>query len=363
MTNDVEFATPKFADLICSVRRVTCSDFQRGAIRTPRKTKKASLRSCPKVPTRCQNRPDDEDGATNDTKPSGVVSWWKFVVENERFATLSVPSRFIVLAIVGAFGGAGFTGLVSKFGAYWYVWYYRLRVPADGLSFVTEIAAIQSFLLLIALAFVTVVLGLAFNYVANLLNVLVEFRRASGLVESFQAIWTFGEPDETFREAREILRGHRNYPLYLLGVFGGGPVFVAAIFWAAETLQGYVPGSPPSVEPKAVQIVVLVVIIYSVFGRALISTRTYLIGVAVVFSLATFSLWIPSVYASYLAFLRYGGGIPIEVTSHNDHEVFCYEGELAIRTDQALILWVDDEPRTVEIPLSRVDQITYPDPR
>ncbi len=62
------------------------------------------------------------------------------------------PIRLVIGALLSAIGSAGAAGFLTKLSAYWYVLYYGVRTPADGIPFVAETAAVVSFVITLSAA-------------------------------------------------------------------------------------------------------------------------------------------------------------------------------------------------------------------
>jgi hypothetical protein len=257
-----------------------------------------------------------------------IIQWYQ---------ALSLPARFALGAVLSALGSSGFIGVLTKFGAYWNVIYYGVRVPADGIPYVGETAAIISFLILLGAAFAFIATYAVLSAVAWVLA------RVKQLDAWLRRIMTTQVRKQHPDSTDEQVLVHVNYRVQLVYKLFSTQLGLVGLLWVANYIGHlrWLFGS--------YAVVVLVV--------QFVKPRTIAVVVATITILASFALWYPPWYASFLRTIGYGGGSSISVmTSHDDPDPI--RGYLLLRTGPAL-LWYDGKQSILEIPTTRVHEIDY----
>lgn len=235
---------------------------------------------------------------------------------------LSLPIRLVIGALVSAIGSAGAAGFLTKLGAYWYVLYYGVRTPADGIPFVAETAAVVSFI---------VTLSAAAMYLAAW-TVLTALR-------SFKS-----EDDREFPAWKRVAL----LPVALLAIL------LIMSGWLAVVRSLGLQGN---------QLVAPVVMMLAAGTMGLVK-RISPIGCGMAMAglvvSASFLLWYPPTYGWFLRTIGHGGGRYVTVHLHDQPFPRLAKGYLIVRTGTALFLF-DGEHTISEIPsklVGRIDQDT-----
>lgn len=258
---------------------------------------------------------------------SALAPWLKW------FSTFSLPARFLIGATVSAVASAGAVGAITKLGAYWFVLYYGVRTPADGIPYVAETAAVISVMLLTGCALIYI-----FTYVTHVVSrsaVLHTYRFLKGVSEK-------GRIDSS--------RSHARIPAKVATV-----VLVSAMALAIAKL----PVPPPWTVLLGLFSGSLLLSAILLIDDALVNPVKGAISQAVLLVSASFLLWLPPTYGWFLRTIGHGGGR--YCTVHLSGEPFPrkIEGYLVVRTGTALLMF-DGKEQTIEIPLEHVLRIEQP---
>lgn len=241
------------------------------------------------------------------------------------FSTFSLPARFIIGAVVSAVTSAGAVGAITKLGAYWFVLYYGVRTPADGLPYVAETAAMFSVLLLVAAA---LSFSLAYAYF-SLVSLLL---RAVGRPE----------PDKTVPLLR---RFH-----FQVGLIGLVATFVLLLTFVNSMGVENAPWR---------SLVGYIVILASLILASDVGVGKAALGMCAATVLTSFVLWLPPTYGWFLRTIGHGGGRYCTVHLSGEQFPRQIKGYLVVRTGTALLMF-DGKEETIEIPLEHVLRIEQP---
>lgn len=235
---------------------------------------------------------------------------------------VSLPIRLVIGALLSAIGSAGAAGFLTKLGAYWYVLYYGVRTPADGIPFVAETAAVVSFVITLSAAAI---------YLAAW-TVLTAVR-------SFKS-----EDDPEFPTWKRVALLPIALSVMLLIMAG----WVAVV--RSVGLQG----------TQLVAPVVMMLAAGTMGAVKRISPIGCGMAMAGLVVSASFLLWYPPAYGWFLRTIGHGGGRYVTVHLHDQPFPQMMKGYLIVRTGTALFLF-DGEHTISEIPskfVGRIDQDT-----
>lgn len=254
-----------------------------------------------------------------DRLKSAIAPWLAW------FSTFSLPVRFLIGAAVSAIGSAGAVGVITKLGAYWFVLYYGVRTPADGIPYVAETAAVIGVLTLASAALVYL---LVYGYLYLVAFVL---QLSGGRVRN-----------KTTRVLDSLQ--------FWAGVFG--------LTMVLATLFTFAVLAPPQPVPWR-----SLLFFAFVFASGILAVDVGAGKSATCFCvltvLASFLLWLPPTYGWFLRTIGHGGGR--YCTVHLGGEPFPRQikGYLVVRTGTALLMF-DGKDETIEIPLEHVLRIEQP---
>lgn len=235
---------------------------------------------------------------------------------------VSLPIRLVIGALVSAIGSAGVAGFLTKLGAYWYVLYYGVRTPADGIPFVAETAAVVSFVITLSAAAI------------------------------YLAAWTVLTALRSFKSEDDV-----EFPTWKRVVLL--PVALLAILFIMSGWLAVV----RSVGLQGKEVVAPVVMMLAVGTMGAVK-RISPIGCGMAMAglvvAASFLLWYPPTYGWFLRTIGHGGGRYVTVHLHDQPFPRMMKGYLIVRTGTALFLF-DGEHTISEVPsklVGRIDQDT-----
>lgn len=237
------------------------------------------------------------------------------------FSAFSLPARFLIGATVSAIGSAGAVGVITKLGAYWFVLYYGVRTPADGIPYVAETAAIISVLILTSGSICYLIV-----YVCMLL--IGQFLQFIGVLA----------PNGVF-----LLTSKRSS----LRLF----IILFALQAPAMLLMPWAPFAMVLWFQAAAAIVTLAITAFIQAGGGPSALAACVLTVA-----SFFLLWLPPTYGWFLRTIGHGGGRYCTVHLRGELSPQTINGYLIVRTGTALLMF-DGKEETIEIPLDEVVRI------
>lgn len=244
---------------------------------------------------------------------------------------LSLGVRLTIGVLLGAIGSSSLIGFVSEYAAVNYALAYGVRLPTEGLPYLRYAAAGVTFLL---------------------------FMLALGTFFGIYWLLRF-----LLRVALNASRSENTSELSLrkyLVVFGPGAVIATQPLMGSLTIAVDKFRLP---EYTALTIVGIVIVLLLVFGRrpqwlSWFTLVTYVAGTAAI----VVALFTPRLYGEMLNFIRFGGGVPIEITRNCKDITPCTSisrGNLFLRTQDYFFLVSATDKQITEIPSSSVIEYKY----
>ena len=245
--------------------------------------------------------------------------------------SLSLGIRITIGVLLGAIGSSSVIGFLSEYAGVNYALAYGVRLPTEGLPYLRYAATGVSFLLFI------LALGTFFG-IYGLLRFLLRV--------TVNAANTEGGAELPLRK-------------YLV-VFGPGATIATQPLMQSLTIavdKFHLPEYTP------ISVVLSVVVLLLVFGRKpqwlnWFTLAAYTLGTVSILV----ALFTPRLYGEMLKFIRFGGGVPIEITRNCKDIVPCDSvslGNLFLRTQDYFLLVRTTDKRITEIPSSSVIQYRY----
>ncbi|MEZ9861533.1 hypothetical protein AB4381_24200 [Vibrio splendidus] len=240
--------------------------------------------------------------------------------------------RNIIIAIIGSLGGATYLSKLSEAASYFYAWNSGFRVPAEGVPYLA-----------------LTVFGLSFSLM--LLAILV-----------FVATYLFGQAMSHYSESNILMRVSTK--IFHIGIRNSNTLtvvasaitassivaigfFVAPYFYSNITTTPYI-SVPLSFLGTFITFIVL-------WRKGALKIVAAFLALIFVFG-APWVMFSPTAYSALLNNLGYGGGIVVEVSGDNNYS----NVQLLLRTSNSLILQDNASNNVIEVPLNKVNEITYP---
>ncbi|EPN5006677.1 hypothetical protein ACT0GK_004460 [Vibrio parahaemolyticus] len=240
--------------------------------------------------------------------------------------------RNMIIVFFGSLGGATYLGKMSEVATYYYAWSSGFRVPAEGVPYLALTVFGMSFVVLIS-AFLV-----------------------------FIATYLFGRVMLSYTDNNVIFR--LTASIFRLGIRNSNSIEVIAAGIGASSLVAVGAFVAPYVDSNIeisrwvlvpVSFVMSFVTFVVLWNKGALKVVAALIAAVCAIG-APISMFNQTTYTYALNSLQYGGGLSVDVTSN---KVEYIDSKLLLRTSQALILEESKTNRVIEIPVSKVDKISY----
>ena len=271
----------------------------------------------------------------------------------QRVAFWSLPLKLIISAVLGIIGSAGLLGWLSEYGTYYYAIHFGFRPPLEGIPYLKPAVGLGSFLLIItsaAIFFVVVVILRYFIVQIKLqflfMDKLARYVGRDDIAAKFKV--------EGYNFLKEINKG----PKFWVGLSLSSLLFIlflAVVYFDGgwDSFWSWL-GYPLAVSVLCVGFSFAAVDYKSIWWCSAFATMVY-------FLFVVFLLFSPVKNADLFGVLGYGGGsvVTVRLSNGSGQVDAILSGNLMIRTNEAVILYIPEDESFVEIPKSQIKQISH----
>lgn len=256
-----------------------------------------------------------------------------------RFWSLDYWQRMLLVTGFSALSGSMFIGFINRYALYVYAYTQGVRIPVEGVPYLDLAVTLVSF----------GVIALAILY-------------------SSMVYWMFARVK--FIASRYRLYDSKGKKAALLFVYVMLAILSIVI---GERALAYLANNsdfplPHGVETLrtplvgAIGIVVLIIILALRPAHDAIKRRTAATAALLVTGLMIMAMFTPKVYGAFLREIRFGGGLPVDVTVQKADTVFeTIRARLVVYTNNGLLLRKADSGEVLEIYRERISSLAYLD--